>query len=285
MSNEVLGVKIFQPFSQFRNPLTFFYAQTYPLPPKSTIIGFIQNLLGRYYDNDLWDIKVSVHGGFSTYFWNYQNLIKGDVSIVKFYGKTILFNRNRPLYFFPIKSQRTPVYQQELFNGHYYIFFKGDKETVTDIKITLENPPFVLRMGRAEDVVFVEDIYVEGVNLVYRENDTEGDTVRPTYPTYLLMENHQGETLELREQGYPIYYMPIEIRYYLEDKEVELRNIGELMLLKRRLIRKPKFAKILYSTPEKSLALREEEKIDVIEVSQPDGKKKKFYIINKFGWL
>ncbi|MEM5832075.1 MAG: CRISPR-associated protein Cas5, partial [Candidatus Aenigmatarchaeota archaeon] len=66
MSNRVLYIEIFQPFAQYRNPFTFYYAQTYPLPPKSTIIGMLQNAVGDWYGNKYrdswWKLKVSVHG-------------------------------------------------------------------------------------------------------------------------------------------------------------------------------------------------------------------------------
>ena len=48
---QTLKVDLFLPFAQYRNPFTFFYAQTFPLPPKSTIVGMLQNLTGEYFDN------------------------------------------------------------------------------------------------------------------------------------------------------------------------------------------------------------------------------------------
>lgn len=85
----------------------------------------LQNATGKYYDEDFWNLKVSVHGGFESVFWNYQNLIKGDISLAMYRGKIVLWNQGLPLYSGGLKSQRTPVYQQELFNGHLYIFHSG----------------------------------------------------------------------------------------------------------------------------------------------------------------
>ncbi|MGB9831021.1 MAG: CRISPR-associated protein Cas5, partial [Fervidicoccus fontis] len=48
-SKNTLFVEIFQPFAQYRNPFTFYYAQTYPLPPKSTILGMLQNAVEDWY--------------------------------------------------------------------------------------------------------------------------------------------------------------------------------------------------------------------------------------------
>ncbi len=37
----------------------------------------LQNATNRYYDPEFWKLKISVHGGFESIFWNYQQLIKG----------------------------------------------------------------------------------------------------------------------------------------------------------------------------------------------------------------
>jgi len=70
MEETILFVEIFQPFAQYRNPFTFYYAQTYPLPPKSTIIGMLQNACNDWYGNNQekdWEgLKVSIHGGFES---------------------------------------------------------------------------------------------------------------------------------------------------------------------------------------------------------------------------
>jgi CRISPR-associated protein Cas5t len=58
MSEKTLFVEIFQPFAQYRNPFTFYYAQSYPLPPKSTIIGMLQNATDRYYDPTPGQVKL-----------------------------------------------------------------------------------------------------------------------------------------------------------------------------------------------------------------------------------
>ena len=51
-SDKIFLMEIFQPFAQYRNPFTFYYAQTYPLPPKSTIIGMLQNAQNDWYGNN-----------------------------------------------------------------------------------------------------------------------------------------------------------------------------------------------------------------------------------------
>ena len=91
---KTLYIEIFQPYAQYRNPFTFYYAQSYPLPPKATIVGMLQNAVGDWYgfnewygegdksDNGLkknkwWDnLRISVHSLFARSVWNYHQLIK-----------------------------------------------------------------------------------------------------------------------------------------------------------------------------------------------------------------
>ncbi|MEM3374260.1 MAG: CRISPR-associated protein Cas5, partial [Candidatus Woesearchaeota archaeon] len=85
MSEQTIYLEIFQPFAQYRNPFTFYYAQSFPLPPKSTVIGMLQNACDDWYGHknlEEWkNLKVSIHGGCESIFWNYQQLIKGNIEI------------------------------------------------------------------------------------------------------------------------------------------------------------------------------------------------------------
>ncbi|PMP98069.1 MAG: type I-B CRISPR-associated protein Cas5 [Thermodesulfobacterium geofontis] len=210
MQEKTLFLKIFQPFAQYRNPFTFYYAQTYPLPPKSTIIGMLQNACDDWYGNkkleNWWNLKVSVHGGFESVFWNYQSLIKGELGLN---SNGVWINRNDgklmgnmwlPLYGEGIVSQRTPVYQQELFNGHLYIFIRGDEQMIDCIKKSLERPKKVLSLGRSEDVIFIEN-----VKELEPEKKIVEKTIWLTFPTYIIDE------IKLKNKKYPVYSIPIKV--------------------------------------------------------------------------
>jgi len=218
MAEKTLLIELFQPFAQYRNPFTFYYAQTYPLPPKSTIIGMLQNALNDWYGHnrgveEWWNLRVSVHGGFESVFWNYQQLIKATktgISIVRFGGKPALWNQNLPLYGFPMTSQRSPVLQQELFNGWLYILLRGDGDFLHEIKASLEKPEKVLSLGRSEDVVFLRRVeFVNGKEKMARE-------IAIKYPTYVDV---PVETL--RKKEYPTYSIPIRVVFKNKGKPVK----------------------------------------------------------------
>ncbi len=217
MAERTLLIELFQPFAQYRNPFTFYYAQTYPLPPKSTIIGMLQNALNDWYGNERgidewWSLKVSVHGGFESIFWNYQQLIKATktgIGLVRFRGRPVLWNQNLPLYGFPVTSQRSPVFQQELFNGWLYILLKGKEKFLSEIKEALERPRKVLSLGRSEDVVFIRRVeFIEGKEKKARE-------IAIKYPTYVRV---PIEILKKRE--YPTYSIPIRVVFKNNGKPV-----------------------------------------------------------------
>jgi len=269
MAEKILFIELFQPFAQYRNPFTFYYAQTYPLPPKSTIIGMLQNACNDWYGNrygmEKWrKIKVSVHGGFESVFWNYQNLIKGDVEL-KNDGK--LWNQELPLYGKGIKSQRTPVYQQELFNGHLYIFIKGEDDLIEIIKKSLEHPLKVLSLGRSEDVVFIKDI--KEITPPQKIN-VEGD-IKLKYPTYIL-----AEKLPISNIKYPVYSIPLTVHFKRQGQFV--KHKPEITKESERIV---DFKKVIYSGYDYNIILREDVSIES-EFYELDGRR---VIIVEGGWL
>jgi len=239
MAEKTLFIELFQPFAQYRNPFTFYYAQTYPLPPKSTIIGMLQNALDDWYGLEhgletWWNLKVSVHGGFESIFWNYQQLIKATktgISLIRFRGKPTLWNQNLPLYGFPITSQRSPVLQQELFNGWIYIFLKGEDSLLNEIEDALERPKKVLSLGRNEDVVFIRRVkFIRGTKKTARE-------VAIKYPTYV------ATSVEiLRKKEYPTYAIPV--RVIFKNEETPVRHKAEI---KANTFRDVEFKSVIYA--------------------------------------
>lgn len=277
MSNRVLYIEIFQPFAQYRNPFTFYYAQTYPLPPKSTIIGMLQNAIGDWYGNthgdSWWNLKVSVHGGFESVFWNYQRLIEGEIEIRRENGKIRLYNDGLPLYNEGIESQRSPVYQQELFNGHLYIFIKSENDELLDeIKNSLENPKKVLYLGRSEDIIFIKDVK-EIKNDVDRIKVKE--SVKLTYPTYIL-----AEGFPIKNKKYPVYFIPVKVIFENNGKRV--KHKAEI---NKNTERKVEFKSVIYTRYNSTIILKKEECKEGIEVEIYRIGNKEIMIFEKWGWI
>jgi len=267
MTEKTLFIEIFQPFAQYRNPFTFYYAQSYPLPPKSTVVGMLQNAVNDYYGHELgienwWNLKVSVHGGFESVFWNYQQLIKGYVEIDKTFR---VVNQGKPLYNEGFKSQRTPVYQQELFNGHLYIFIRGNEEVLKRIKNALSKPKKVLYLGRSEDIIFIKKIiFVDG------ESKTAKKSLWLTYPTYI-----KKNSFPIKNQKYPVYSIPVFVRFL--NNGVPIKNKAQLS---KNTDREVKFETVIYTGFDYVVKLSEPVKYEEFYINGQS-----FKIFCDFGWL
>jgi len=287
MSGErTLFIELFQPFAQYRNPFTFYYAQTYPLPPKSTITGMLQNAAGKYYDESFWNLKVSVHGGFESIFWNYQNLIKGDISI----GKIGLLNKHdrnplggsiwHPLYYSNIKAQRTPVHQQELFNGHLFIFLRGNEDLIELIKSSLENPEKILYLGRSEDVAFIRNVI--DINAYDAESNVKAvkKNIWLSYPTYIkLKDKDSRKQFPIENEKFPVYSIPVRVEFW--DDGNRIKNKAELS---KETERKVDFETVIHTGLDYVIYLSDEVKIETFKLNL-NGKNLVFKIPLEFGWL
>lgn len=284
---ETLYLEIFQPYAQYRNPFTFYYAQTFPLPPKSTIIGMLQNATDRYYDLSFWDLKISVHGGFESFFWNYQQLIKGYPEIEEKGNKLMLVVEEKQkkkkrslkllLYNDGIKAQRAPVYQQEMFNGHLHIFIRGKREIIEEIYYKLENSKKILSLGRSEDIIFIRNILLFENNNKYYETEK---SLWLTFPTYIKSEiklsNGMKKTFPIKNQKYPVYMIPTYVAFYNDG--IPIKNKTEIN--KNKTKRKVEFEKVIYTGFDYVVKLLEPIQYEEININN-----KKFRIIKEFGWL
>ena len=272
MTEKTLYIEIFQPFAQYRNPFTFYYAQSYPLPPRSTIIGMLQNACNKYYNPKFWKLKVSIHGGFESIFWNYQQLIKGYIEIDRNFKVT---NQKKPLYNEGIKSQRTPVYQQELFNGHLYIFLRGEEDIIEEIKSSLERPKKILSIGRSEDVAYIRKVSDD----LKIKKKVAKKSLWLMYPTYIrrkIKENtRERKEFPIKNQKYPVYSIPILVRFC--NNGVPVENKAEIT---KETEREVKFETVIYTGYDYILKFSESISYEEFGIEG-----KRFRIISGFGWL
>jgi len=274
-------LETFQPFAQYRNPFTFYYAQTYPLPPKSTIVGMLQNALNDWYGHKYgigtwWELKVSVHGGFESVFWNYQSLIKGDISLVRYREKIKLWNQGFPLYGGGITSQRSPIFQQELFNGHLYIFLRGQNDLIEEIEQFLLNPNKILYLGRSEDVIFVRRVYSSN-ELIYNKKPVKKN-IWLQYPTYIkLNDKKNNRRFPIKNEKFPVYSIPAKVVFKNNGKTIS--NKAEIT---KSTEREPEFEPVIYTGLDYVIFLREGMDVENYRIRDNNLILK---IPEEFGWL
>jgi CRISPR-associated protein Cas5t len=161
---KLLRVCIYQPQAHYRIPFTYQRRHTYPIPPYSTVIGFLCNVLGideqsKPEYQKLKSIKMSIAGRFESktteYIW-FRNLsMSAHVSRFGY-----VENRSVGGHIEHIGGQ-SHVSIDILNEVHLVIHLAHkDDEFLKTIKSELENPVHrleILHLGRAEDWIVFED--------------------------------------------------------------------------------------------------------------------------------
>ena len=173
---EALKIKIYQPQAQYRMPFAYQRRHTYPLPPYSTVLGFVANVLGIKNEpgkeepcieedcscmyHKFKKIKLAICGNFQSktteYTW-FRNLNK-EKHIERF-G----FEQNRYLsgHIEHIGGQ-TPCLVDVLNDVNLLVYvYHEDKGFLDKIIQKFENPAgksSTLHLGRAEDLVVIDKL-------------------------------------------------------------------------------------------------------------------------------
>ncbi len=161
---KALLIKIFQPTAHYRMPFTYQRRHTYPIPPYSTVIGFLCNMLGMDYQGKdqyarLKECKLSVSGRFeqklTEYIW-FRNLSKK--SHEKYFGSAEIREKNGEVNHI---GGQSPMRIDVLENMHVNIHLAGDENFLRELETYLHNPVNRLEtvhLGRAEDWLVFESI-------------------------------------------------------------------------------------------------------------------------------
>lgn len=162
---KILKLKLFQETACYKKPFAFKVAETYPLPPYSTVIGMFHKILGAD-SGEYYPMNISVQGEYESIFSNYQNLRM-------FKGKD--------------EVTAMPRNVHQLLNVHLLIHVKAEAEDEVIDKIynNIINGVETFTLGRNEDLVRVEEIkYVNEIT------KTDGDINK--YNAYVPMYYDDG---------------------------------------------------------------------------------------------
>ncbi|MFN4220133.1 MAG: type I-B CRISPR-associated protein Cas5b [bacterium] len=160
---KILRLKIFQPHAHYRIPFTFSRRHTYPIPPYSTVIGLLCNLLGirAHTDENFIKLKeglsLAIYGKFESitreYVW-YRNLALDS------HKSRFGFPQNRTIDFTPEHpGGQMPTRIDVLENVKLLIYIHHlEEDFLRKIEYAFKNPEnriYPLHLGRAEDwIVF-----------------------------------------------------------------------------------------------------------------------------------
>ena len=140
---KILKLKLYQETACYKKPFASKVAETYPLPPYSTIIGMfhkiIQAMAGEYFP-----MNISVQGSYEGIFSNYQ-------SLRMYKGKD--------------KVTSMPRNVHQLLDVNLIIHVQAEDEIIDKIYQNIINGIETFTLGRNEDIVRIDSIKIlENVN-------------------------------------------------------------------------------------------------------------------------
>ena len=183
-NEKIIKLKIFQEKAVFRTPYSMEVIETYPLPPSSTIIGFIHNIMSR--TNTIKDINISIQG-------KYGNLLREFVSYHKFERRS---NEGK-LY---------PIIITSLIDLELIIHIKMPSEELhKELFYSLQNPPSFPYLGRPEDLITQMEV-LEDSEENFDPSKTERGTLAIPYDAFIPFELAKGLEIEGVPYLIPGYY-------------------------------------------------------------------------------
>jgi CRISPR-associated protein Cas5t len=221
---KVLKLKIFQPTAHYRIPFTFARRHTYPIPPYSTVIGLICNILGieNQEDENFKKLKnglsLAIYGRYESlnreYVW-FRSLNK-EAHINRFSYSENRFIDQMPEH----PGGQIPTRIDVLENVNLIIYIKHDEENfLFEIKNNIENPQkriSPIHLGRAEDLVILEAIEIIDIDIEKDKKQIYGRL--KNYDFTWLVDPKRGEKYldpDLNCEDYQKFFNKIQGSYHL----------------------------------------------------------------------
>ncbi len=146
---KIIKLKLFQETACYKKPFAFKVAETYPLPPYSTVIGMLHKVL-QAKSGEYFPMNISIQGEYESIFSNYQNLLM-------YKGKD--------------KITSMPRNVHQLLNVNLIIHIQTDDEVANKIYNNIVNGAETITLGRNEDLVRIDKIKM--INNVKKMEDVE----------------------------------------------------------------------------------------------------------------
>lgn len=165
---KALKLKLFQETACYKKPFAFKVAETYPLPPYSTVKGFLHYILEA---EDFIDMAISVQGDYEDKFVNLQ---------------TFYFYKQNEI-------TKGPLNVHYLYNVELLIHVYSKEEILNEIIEKMKNSREFFSLGRREDLVRIDDVKI--VDFEEVDLDDEEGTYFLNYSAYIpKFYNYEGLT-------------------------------------------------------------------------------------------
>lgn len=157
---KVLRLDLYQESACYKKPFANKITETYPLPPYSTVIGMIHNILKA---TEYVPMKVSVQG-------NYENL----------------FNSYNTMYFYKSDEVTTmPLNIHMLLGVNLTIHINAELSVLEKIVKCIKESNEYFSLGRREDLVRLDNVELIEVNEIDVNDEFEEDNLVITKPIYI----------------------------------------------------------------------------------------------------
>lgn len=141
---KILKLNLFQETVCYKKPFAFKVAETYPLPPYSTIIGMLHKILGAK-PGEYFPMNISVQGEFESIFSNYQTL-----RMYKGKGEVTSMPRN--------------VHQ--LLNVTLIVHIQAEDDIMYQLYHNIISGAETFTLGRNEDLVRIDGVKIVETSLI-----------------------------------------------------------------------------------------------------------------------
>ncbi|MDN5276640.1 MAG: CRISPR-associated protein Cas5t [Clostridiales bacterium] len=155
---KALKLKLFQETACYKKPFAFKVAETYPLPPYSTVKGFLHYILKA---RDYIDMTVSVQGDYEDKYVNLQ---------------TFYFYKGKEI-------TKMPLNVHYLHNVELLIHVFSREEVLNSIIENIRNSEEFFSLGRREDLVRLDDVKM--IDFEQVDLDEENDMFVLKYSAYI----------------------------------------------------------------------------------------------------
>ena len=134
---KALKLEIYQESACYKKPFALKVAETYPLPPYSTVKGFLHKLIGA---EEFVPMSISVQGNFESIFFNLQSMYSYKVE------------KNEEI------ATSVPTYIHYLYNINLIIHVLAKQNVLDDIRNGINGSTEYLSLGRREDLAVVKSV-------------------------------------------------------------------------------------------------------------------------------
>lgn len=213
-TREIIKINIWGQTAHFRIYGNQNFCDSYPLPPPSTVLGILRELLGERPPEPL---TLAIKGRFKGFFFDYQTFLHGAIELNS--KKSWWVSRKVNRYTDAKKGddvQLNPLYVKILFGPRYTLYLYAPEHHNYYLS-KLDNPEGFVSLGRGEDLAMLKAVSVKVTkkeakkkDKIKIENAYLSKELYGSAPLFLPVSHLKDRNLKMEK----IYYIQESVSYY-----------------------------------------------------------------------